>query len=52
MATTVAKLQAVLEAKTSDFDKAMDKSQSKMGTVGKAAGIAGAAIAGGLSVTR
>lgn len=50
MAITVARLQAVLAADTGQFDKAMDQSQSKMGKVSKAAGIAGAAIVGGLAV--
>jgi len=50
MATTVARLQAVLGADTGQFDRAMDKSHSRFGKVSKAAGIAGAAIAGGLAV--
>jgi putative effector of murein hydrolase LrgA (UPF0299 family) len=50
VATTVARLQAVLSADTRDFDRGMDKSQGKMSKVGKAAGIAGLAIAGGLAV--
>jgi len=50
MPTTVAKLEAVLSAQTGDFDRAMDSSHRKMGTVGKAAGIMGAAIFAGLAV--
>ncbi len=50
MATTVARLEAVLSAQTRDFDRAMDRSQSRMGKVGKAAGVAGLAIAGGLAI--
>jgi len=50
VAVTVARLQAVLGADTRGFDTAMDKSQTRMGKVGKAAGIAGAAIAGGIVV--
>jgi hypothetical protein len=50
MATTVARLQAVLSANTKDFDRDMDKSHDRMGKVGKAAGAAGLAIAGGLAV--
>jgi hypothetical protein len=50
MATTVARLEAVLSAQTRDFDRAMDRSQSKMRTAGRAAGIAGAAIFAGLGV--
>jgi len=49
MATTVARLQAVLGADTHQFDRAMDRSHSKFGRVSKAAGIAGLAIAGGLA---
>jgi phage-related protein/acid phosphatase family membrane protein YuiD len=37
VATTVAKLQAVLEADTSHFDRGMDKSQSRLGGFAKAA---------------
>jgi len=50
MATTVARLQAVLGADTHAFDRAMDKSHSRFGKVSKAAGAAGLAIAGGLAV--
>src|SRR5688500_14401302 len=50
MATTVARLEAILSARTADFDRQMDRSESRMGKVGKAAGIAGAAIAGGLAL--
>jgi hypothetical protein len=48
MPAEVARLEAVLSAKTRDFDRSMDKSHSKMQTVGKAAGVAGLAIAAGL----
>ena len=50
MATTVARLEAVLSAQTRDFDRAMQKSEGKMGKVGKAAGVAGLAIFAGLGV--
>jgi hypothetical protein len=50
MATTVARLEAVLSANTRDFDRAMSKSEHRMGRVGKAAGVAGAAIFTGLAV--
>ncbi len=53
MATTVARLQAVLAADTRDFDRAMDKSDSKMGglakTMGKA-GVAGAVVGLGAAI--
>src|SRR5262245_1257474 len=50
MATTVARLQAVLSANTRDFDQAMCKSESTMGKVGKVAGVAGIAIASGIAI--
>lgn len=50
MATTVARLEAILSADTRDFDQSMDRSQGKMSKVGKAAGVAGLAIAAGLGV--
>lgn len=50
MATTVARLEAVLSANTRDFDRGMQKSEGRMRKVGNAAGIAGLAIAGGLAV--
>jgi hypothetical protein len=50
MATTVARLEAVLSAQTRDFDRAMDRSHGKMGKLGKAAGVAGLAIATGLGI--
>lgn len=50
MAVTVARLQVVLGAKTDDFERAMDRSESRMGKVGKAAGVAGLAIASGLAI--
>lgn len=50
MATTVARLQAVLSADTRDFDRGLDRSEKRMGGVAKAAGFAGLAIAGGLGV--
>jgi hypothetical protein len=50
VATTVARLEAILGADTRGFDSAMNKSESRMGKVGKVAGIAGLAIAGGLAV--
>jgi hypothetical protein len=43
-------LQAVLSADTRDFDRAMGKSESGMRRVGRAAGVAGAAIAAGLGL--
>jgi hypothetical protein len=50
MAVTVSRLEAVLTARTEQFDKSMDRSEGRMGKVGKAAGVAGLAIAGGLAV--
>ena len=50
MATTVAILEAKLRADTRDFDRSMGRSQSRMNQVGRTAGIAGAAIAGGLAL--
>jgi hypothetical protein len=50
MATTVAHLQAILGADTRGFDQSMDRSEGRMKKVGKVAGIAGLAIAGGLAV--
>ena len=49
MATTVARLQAVLGADTRGFDRAMDQSETRMQRTSRAAGIAGAAIVGGLA---
>lgn len=49
MATTVARLEAILSANTRDFDRAMNRSETKMQKTGRVAGIAGAAIAGGLA---
>jgi hypothetical protein len=43
VSTTVARLQAVLSADTSDFDKAMGRSESRMSSVAKTAGKAGLA---------
>ena len=50
MATTVARLEAILSADTRDFDRGMKRSETTMGKVGKVAGLAGAAIIGGLAV--
>jgi hypothetical protein len=50
VSVTVARLQAVLGADTRDFDKGMGKSESRMKSVGKSAGIAGAAVAGGITL--
>lgn len=50
MATTVARLEAILSANTRDFDRGMDRSQTRMQKVGKVAGVAGLAVAGGLAV--
>lgn len=50
MATTVARLEAILSANTRDFDRAMARSESKMQKTGRVAGLAGLAIAGGLAV--
>lgn len=47
---TIAKLEAVLLAQTDHFDRGMARSESKMHHVGKAAGVAGLAIIGGLAV--
>ena len=46
MATTVARLEAVLSADTRNFDRGMDRSQGKMRGAAKVAGVAGAAIGG------
>lgn len=50
MATTVARLEAILSAQTRDFDRAMDRSEGRMAKVGRVAGLAGLAIAGGLAI--
>src|SRR6266487_3215937 len=50
MATTVARLEAILTASTKAFDRAMDKSHSRVHRVGVDAGIAGTAITTGLGV--
>src|SRR6266566_1029725 len=50
MATTVARLEAILSANTRDFDHAMTRSEGRMKSIGKVAGVAGLAIAGGLAV--
>src|SRR6266566_3602624 len=50
MATTVARLEAILSANTRDFDHAMNKSEGRMKSIGKVAGVAGLAIAGGLAI--
>lgn len=50
MATTVARLQAVLGADTDQFDRAMNKSEGRIGKMGKVAALGGLAIAGGLAV--
>lgn len=47
MATTVARLEAKLSADTRDFDRGMDKSDSKISAVGKTMQVAALAIAGG-----
>ena len=47
--TVVARLEAVLHAQTEQFDRAMTTSETKMHKVGKVAGVAGLAIAGGLA---
>ena len=49
MATTVARLQAVLSAHTGDFDRAMARSETKMQKVGRVAGVAGVAVAAGIA---
>jgi hypothetical protein len=49
VSVTVARLQAVLGADTSGFDKAMGKSESRMKSVGKVAGLAGLAVVGGVA---
>src|SRR4030095_3330232 len=48
MATTIARLEALLTADTKAFDRAMDKSHKNLGGVAKAAGVAGAALSGAL----
>jgi hypothetical protein len=50
VATTVARLEAILGADTRGFDRAMDSSQSRMKSMGKAAALGGLAIAGGIAV--
>src|SRR5215475_5894715 len=50
MATTVARLQAILSANTKDFDRAMDTSESKLGSFAKA-GLAAAGAAGIAALT-
>jgi hypothetical protein len=50
MATTVARLEAILGADTSGFDSAMNKSEGRMKSMGKAAALGGLAIAGGIAV--
>ncbi len=49
MATTIARLQAVLSADTRDYDRGMDRSETRMQKTAKVAGVAGLAIAGGLA---
>src|SRR5882724_3296946 len=49
MATTVARLEAILTADTKAFESGMARSESRMQSVGKKAGLAGLAIAGGLA---
>lgn len=48
--TTVAIMEAVLRADTKGFDAAMGRSETRMQKVGKAAGVAGLAIAAGLAI--
>jgi hypothetical protein len=50
MATVVSRLEAVLTANVHDFNRKMDQSEGRMAKVGKVAGVAGLAIAGGLAV--
>jgi len=50
VATTVARLQAVLGADTGQFDRAMSKSETRMHRAGKAAGVLGIALAGALAI--
>jgi hypothetical protein len=50
VATTVARLEAILGADTRQFDQAMGKSEGRMSKMGKAAALGGLAIAGGLAV--
>lgn len=49
MATTVARLEAILSANTDAFDRKMKNSDSTMQKTGKVAGAMGLAIAGGLA---
>jgi TP901 family phage tail tape measure protein len=48
--TVVARLEAILSANTAQFEKSMAESETRMGKVGKAAGVAGLALAGGLAI--
>ena len=50
MATTIARLEAILSANTRDFDRSMEKSETRMQRAGKAAGVLGFALAGGLAI--
>jgi hypothetical protein len=50
VATTVARLEAILGADTRGFDRGMDRSESRMKSVGKAAALGGLAIAAGIGV--
>ena len=53
MATTVARLEAVLSANTRDFDRAMGRSETRMQRVGKAAKIGlGIGVAAGVAVLK
>jgi phage-related minor tail protein len=54
MATTVAKLEAVLEADTSRFDRSMDESHSRIGKFAKAAalGLGAAGVAGAVATLK
>jgi len=48
--STIARMEALLTANTRDFDRAMDKSQTRMQKVGRGAKLAGVAVAGGLAI--
>jgi phage-related minor tail protein len=50
MATTVARLEAVLSADTRQFDQSMDRSHGTLGKFGKAALVAGGVLGGALAI--
>lgn len=50
MSTVVGRLEAILTANTAQFERAMTTSESRMQRTGKAAGVLGLALAGGLAI--